>query len=48
MTTELNFAQQLLDLIYESPTAFQAVSTVKGMLSKNGFQELKEEKPMEP
>ena len=43
MTTELNFAQQLLDFIYESPTAFQAVNTVKGMLSKNGFQELKEE-----
>lgn len=43
MTKELKFAQQLLDFIYESPTAFHAVSTVKGMLGKGGFRELKEE-----
>lgn len=43
MTEELKFAQQLIDFIYESPTAFHAVSTVKGMLGTYGFRELKEE-----
>ncbi|WP_371364606.1 M18 family aminopeptidase [Sporomusa rhizae] len=42
MTKELKFAQQLIDFIYESPTAFHAVSTVKNMLTNCGFRELKE------
>ena len=42
MTKELDFANQLIDFIYASPTAFHAVDTVKGALQKHGFQELKE------
>ncbi|MBP2651923.1 MAG: family aminopeptidase 2 [Firmicutes bacterium] len=45
MTEELNFAQQLIDFIYESPTAFHAVSTVKDILSNCGFREVKEADP---
>ncbi|MBP2659874.1 MAG: family aminopeptidase 2 [Firmicutes bacterium] len=29
MIEELEFAQELIDFIYESPTAFHAVDTVK-------------------
>jgi aspartyl aminopeptidase len=43
MSKELEFAQELLDFIYESPTAFHAVEAVKGMLSPLGFSELREE-----
>lgn len=43
MTEELKFAQQLIEFIYESPTAFHALSTVKNMLGHCGFRELKEE-----
>jgi len=43
MTKELEFAQQLIGFIYESPTAFHAVSTVKNTLNNCGFRELKEE-----
>lgn len=35
------FAENLLDYIYESPTAFNAVKTSKELLVKNGFVELK-------
>ena len=35
------FAENLLDYIYESPTAFNAVKTSKEFLVKNGFVELK-------
>ncbi|MGL4914483.1 MAG: M18 family aminopeptidase [Romboutsia sp.] len=34
------FAQNLIDFIYESPTAFQAVDTSKNMLEENGFKNL--------
>lgn len=34
------FAQDLVDFIYESPTAFQAVETSKKLLQENGFREL--------
>ena len=34
------FAQNLIDYIYNSPTAFHAVSTSKELLDTNGFTEL--------
>jgi aspartyl aminopeptidase len=43
MTQELKYAQELVDFLYESPTAFHAVESVKSMLSPLGFKELKEE-----
>lgn len=39
-----NLANELLEFINESPTAYHAVSTVKKMLDGNGFKELKESK----
>lgn len=42
MTKELELAQNLIDFIYESPTAFHAVETVKNELNANGFKEIKE------
>lgn len=35
------FAENLIDYIYNSPTAFNAVKTSKDLLIKNGFKELK-------
>lgn len=35
------FAKNLIDYIYNSPTAFNAVKTSKDLLIKNGFKELK-------
>lgn len=43
MSKELEFAQDLIDYIYDSPTAFHAVSRAKEDLSKEGFVEIKEE-----
>lgn len=43
MDKELNFAKELLDFIYESPTSFHAVNSIKKILDNNGFSELKEE-----
>lgn len=43
MNKELEFAKELIDFIYESPTAFHAVETTKNQLEENGFTELKEE-----
>jgi aspartyl aminopeptidase len=40
MTKELNFAQELIDFIYSSPSAFHAVDSVKAILNHNGFEEL--------
>ena len=34
------FARDLIDYIYASPTAFNAVETSKSLLVKNGFEEL--------
>ncbi|WP_035292123.1 M18 family aminopeptidase [Clostridium sp. KNHs214] len=42
MTKELELAQNLIDFIYESPTAFHAVENVKKELTANGFKEIKE------
>ena len=38
------FAQNLIDYIYNSPTAFHAVSTSKELLDSNGFIELNSRK----
>lgn len=43
MTDELRYAQELIDFIYKSPTAFHAVDNVKESLKADGFIELKEE-----
>lgn len=38
------FAKNLIDFIYESPTAFHAVDTSKKLLNNNGFRELESNK----
>ena len=43
MNDELKKAQELIDFIYESPTAFHAVDSIKKMLLNCGFMELREE-----
>jgi aspartyl aminopeptidase len=43
MSKELKLAQELIDFIYESPSAFHAVENVKNQLNTNGFNELKNE-----
>jgi aspartyl aminopeptidase len=43
MEEELILAQELIDFIYESPTAFHTVESVKKILVNSGFYELKEE-----
>lgn len=43
MTRELKFANELIDFIYESPTAFHAVESVKNTLLSSDFVELKED-----
>jgi len=43
LSSELEFAQNLIDFIYDSPTAFHAVAKVKEDLLKEGFVEIKEE-----
>jgi aspartyl aminopeptidase len=40
---EKEFAKELIDFIYDSPTAFHAVESAKDLLDKQGFTELKEE-----
>lgn len=43
MNNELKFAEELIDFLYESPTAFHAVESIKKILNENDFEELKEE-----
>lgn len=43
MSQQLDFARDLIDFLYESPTAFHAVKSVKERLNKAGFMEVKEE-----
>ncbi|WP_010241484.1 M18 family aminopeptidase [Clostridium arbusti] len=42
MCNEIELAENLIDFIYESPSAFHAVKSVKKILSRKGFMELKE------
>lgn len=43
MNDQLKKAQELIDFIYESPTAFHAVESVKKILLSYGFMEVREE-----
>lgn len=43
MKNSKEFAQELIDFLYDSPSAFHAVENVKEDLVKAGFSELKEE-----
>ncbi|MGH4124930.1 MAG: M18 family aminopeptidase [Clostridium sp.] len=43
MNKELEFAKELIDYIYDSPTAFHAVANAKEDLRSEGFVEIKEE-----
>lgn len=43
MSRELDFAKELIEFIYHSPTAFHAVDCVREILNNSGFRELKEE-----
>lgn len=43
MSKELDFAKELIEFIYRSPTAFHAVDSVSKILRGSGFVELKEE-----
>ncbi|MDF2674395.1 MAG: family aminopeptidase 2 [Clostridiales bacterium] len=43
MSSQLDFAKELIEFIYDSPTAFQAVDNVKKVLGNCGFTELKNE-----
>ncbi len=43
MSKEREFAQELIDFIYDSPSAFHAVENAKELLNAGGFEELKEE-----
>jgi len=40
METSIKFANDLIDFLYESPTAFQAVRNVKAALIRKGFKQL--------
>jgi aspartyl aminopeptidase len=43
MSKELDFAKELVDFIYDSPTAYHAADSSARILKANGFTELKEE-----
>lgn len=47
MKNELEYARELIDFIYESPTPFHAVNNLKKELSTSGFVELKEDEKWE-
>ncbi|WP_392486104.1 M18 family aminopeptidase [Haloimpatiens sp. FM7315] len=40
MTKEIQLAKELIDFIYDSPTAFHAVEAIKNELDSNGFKEI--------
>jgi aspartyl aminopeptidase len=40
MMTNIKFANDLIDFLYESPTAFQAVRNIKAALLRKGFKQL--------
>ena len=37
---EKELARELIDFLYDSPTAFHAVSNIKNILKKEGFIEI--------
>jgi aspartyl aminopeptidase len=41
VSKEKEFAKELIDFIYDSPTAFHAVDSAKAILDKQGFIELR-------
>ncbi|WP_202708951.1 M18 family aminopeptidase [Sporosalibacterium faouarense] len=41
MSKELEFAEELIDFIYDSPSSFHAVKNTKSILTNKGFNELK-------
>ncbi|WP_142414303.1 M18 family aminopeptidase [Hathewaya massiliensis] len=43
MMNKMEFAQNLVDFLYESPSAFHATENVKNILLNSGFKQLKEE-----
>jgi len=43
MSKEIKFAEELIEFIYKSPTAFHAVKSLKEILSGEGFKEIREE-----
>ena len=43
MKKAIGYANELIDFIYNSPTAFHAVDSIKEILLKNDFKEVKEE-----
>ncbi len=43
MNDKLQVINKLLDFMHSSPTAYQAASTIVGMLKERGFRELKED-----
>lgn len=43
MSKELDFAKELIDFIYESPTSFHAVNSIKKILDSYDFTQLREE-----
>jgi aspartyl aminopeptidase len=43
MSEEIRLAQDLIDFIYESPSAFHVIDNAKNILNENGFVEIKEE-----
>lgn len=47
MGKEMEFAKELIDFIYESPSAFHAVDNVKKILKNCGYLELKDEERWE-
>ena len=40
MITSIKFANDLIDFLYESPTAYQAVRNIKAALLRKGFKQL--------
>lgn len=47
MQEELKLSQELIDFIYDSPTAFHTVKSIRKILDSHGFSELKEEEKWE-
>ncbi|KOA19969.1 putative M18 family aminopeptidase 2 [Clostridium homopropionicum DSM 5847] len=43
MSKEIKLAEELIEFIYNSPTAFHAVNSLKEVLKREGFKEIKEE-----